>query len=1227
MQVFTNNQLVRKGTGVFLTLCMLVTMLAALPAAMAAVPSVTGITMNETRTIVTINFGGSISAVSGVDVKTKIKLSRGGATPSSLPSGAAVRVNASSLVVSLTAPLTDASNYFVISAGALADQNEDITTANINAEGPKLASDGVTVDDTKKIVTLRFEQAFSGYPNDDALKNGYVSLARNGSSYSEVIPSNRITINGSAGELVIRLDTALSGSSSKFKISAGKIQNKTTGNINLEDIITPAISANFDKTPPELDLSRTNISSDNRTITLYFDENIYNVYATGISSSAAIEILKSHIWVDRGGAGYTVLGGQDTVSLGSNYITVRLSEALTGNNNTMKIDGGSLRDSAGNVQYNTLETGRLIASNGGSTTGAPLYSSSSISSNRKTITMYFDRQLQRASNLTSSQLKAKVGISRNSGSFTSLSSYDSVSISGSTLVIALNTALSGSYNRIRVLGGALASTSGVIQYDDVYSQYFNESSSSGGPEFYSISYSESSRQVKIRFDRAIYAVSSSRLKSGVRISRDSGSFTTLDSDDDVSIYSNDTLLINLDEPLTGRCRFRIEGGTLRSSNGVVQYDDQYTDYIDAEEEGRMTVSFSLSSDGRTATLTFSDYIYNNYPYDTNNVSLKQSISVSRNGGTTYSNLGTNDTILISGRTLRITFENALSSSDVIRISAYALKDRYGNALDYEIKTGKNYQNSSLFNPDTGVTLSSDRTTITLRFNERIYNNMSTNAALKNMIRIASDGVNYTSLSTYDSVSIGNTGVLIITLDVPISSDSARVKILAGALQDSNRDPIEYDIVTNALGASDQTLKVTLNGSVVNFTTNTTSRDGNNNVIHTVAVDSTSATSPIGGKGQGVSLAVTMPTTSYGGTLTMPGDILKLLQDKAGIITVECGGVAHLIPASLLNMNEIKNDLGLTDSTLRNATIEFTVSRVEGSYAADLTTAASSSGFIVVVPATEFTIQYKTASTTRAVTKFDQYIEKRFSISKNLSNSQYATVVRVETSGKVNHVPTKLETKASGDLFLTARTRQNGVYAVITASRSFTDTPSWAAPAVNSLASRQVLTAFTGTLLKPSQAATRAEVADVVTKGMGIYTDKSGASQFLDVTLTDTYYTATAVAAEYGLINGYGDNTFKPEQKISRQEAVAIIARTIRLAKNTSTAASSTLTSDQADELLAKFADRSAVADWAKIDMAECVQAGVIKGDNKKMLNPNDDVTRAELMQMVYNLLTEYGYIG
>ena len=67
--------------------------------------------------------------------------------------------------------------------------------------------------------------------------------------------------------------------------------------------------------------------------------------------------------------------------------------------------------------------------------------------------------------------------------------------------------------------------------------------------------------------------------------------------------------------------------------------------------------------------------------------------------------------------------------------------------------------------------------------------------------------------------------------------------------------------------------------------------------------------------------------------------------------------------------------------------------------------------------------------------------------------------------------------------------------------------------------------------------------------------------------------------------------------------------------------SSDMTLDEATRIISKFTDAGTVDNWAKVDIAECVQAGVVNGDNKGRLNPKANVTRAELIQLMYNVLS------
>ncbi|MEG2857096.1 MAG: hypothetical protein RR994_00565, partial [Clostridia bacterium] len=448
---------VRKASSALMVAVMIFALLAQGMISFAANASITGVLLNETRTVITLKLSEMVTVASGVTIKNRISLSRDGNSAAIISSDSTVSVNGNTVSIALTSPLTSAANYVVIGSGAFEGQSSDITSPTFNAEGPKLAGDGVTIDDSKRTVTIKFAEPFVAYPSDESLKNGYITLARGGSVFNEVIPAGNISIDGANSRITLTLGTPLTGTNSRFRIAVGKIKSVSTGNINLDDITTQAISADFDKAPPQPEYSTISLSTDNRTVSVGFDENIYNVFATGVSASAGLEILKSHIWIDSNGAGYRTLGGQDTVSINGKVIVVRLANALTGANNTMKIDGGSLRDYAGNILFTNTETGRLVAGGGGGTNpdnpGAPVYNDNTgsyISSDMRTVTFTFDRNIMKNPSISESQMRAQISVNRNNGGYNLLGPYDTVSISGGRLTIVLNSQFSDNNNSIKI---------------------------------------------------------------------------------------------------------------------------------------------------------------------------------------------------------------------------------------------------------------------------------------------------------------------------------------------------------------------------------------------------------------------------------------------------------------------------------------------------------------------------------------------------------------------------------------------------------------------------------------------------------------------------------------------------------------------------------------------------------------------------------------------------------
>lgn len=142
--------------------------------------------------------------------------------------------------------------------------------------------------------------------------------------------------------------------------------------------------------------------------------------------------------------------------------------------------------------------------------------------------------------------------------------------------------------------------------------------------------------------------------------------------------------------------------------------------------------------------------------------------------------------------------------------------------------------------------------------------------------------------------------------------------------------------------------------------------------------------------------------------------------------------------------------------------------------------------------------------------------------------------------------------------------------------------------------------------KPSSDITRAEFAKMVVVALGIFDDTTTAAANLKGTDAEHHwafeYIAKAVGA--GLMKGYPGGKFRPDAKITRAEASAIIFR----AKNL-----------KADAASQEFSDVPAKY-WASASIGAMKKLGVIAGYTDGTFRPSSNATRAEAAKMIYKAL-------
>ncbi|MBE6945023.1 MAG: hypothetical protein E7459_02920 [Ruminococcaceae bacterium] len=182
------------------------------------------------------------------------------------------------------------------------------------------------------------------------------------------------------------------------------------------------------------------------------------------------------------------------------------------------------------------------------------------------------------------------------------------------------------------------------------------------------------------------------------------------------------------------------------------------------------------------------------------------------------------------------------------------------------------------------------------------------------------------------------------------------------------------------------------------------------------------------------------------------------------------------------------------------------------------------------------------------------------------------------------------------------------------SAHFTDLNpnAWYHEAVDYVVGHGLMNGVSDTLFAPQSSATRGMIVTILYRLEG--EPEMGENVFTDVADGAWYADAIAWANANGIVLGYGDDTFRPNQAITREEMALIMYRYA--------AFKGCDTHQGAD--LSGYSDAQTVSPWAKDAMAWANAAGLIQGRTETTLAPKGTATRVELatilMRLIENIL-------
>jgi hypothetical protein len=367
--------------------------------------------------------------------------------------------------------------------------------------------------------------------------------------------------------------------------------------------------------------------------------------------------------------------------------------------------------------------------------------------------------------------------------------------------------------------------------------------------------------------------------------------------------------------------------------------------------------------------------------------------------------------------------------------------------------------------------------------------------------------------------------------------------------------------------------------------------------------------------------VTIPFNSGADVVTgeLNGQTVKNMETKEAVLEIKTETVTYTLPASQINIDDVSAQMG-AQVQLKDIKVNVTIAAPPADTVKIVEDTANKNSYQIVVKPVEFNITCTSGNKTVDVSKFNGYVERTIAIPDGVDPAKITTGIVLNADGTFRHVPTQIVV-IDGKYYAKINSLTNSTYSVVYNPVIFADAAShWAKDAINDMGSRMVVTGIGNGIYEPERSITRAEFATIIVRALGLARGTTE-SAFGDVTLTDWFNGYVDTAASYSLITGYDSTRFGPNDTITREQAMTMLARAMKL-----TGLNVSLTDNEASALLANYTDAELISDYAKAAAAVCIKTGVVSGTTATTISPKDYVTRAEVAVMVQRLLQKSGLI-
>ena len=264
----------------------------------------------------------------------------------------------------------------------------------------------------------------------------------------------------------------------------------------------------------------------------------------------------------------------------------------------------------------------------------------------------------------------------------------------------------------------------------------------------------------------------------------------------------------------------------------------------------------------------------------------------------------------------------------------------------------------------------------------------------------------------------------------------------------------------------------------------------------------------------------------------------------------------------------------------------------------------------------FTMHAVSGDNSYNINRFMHTLKRSIVASEDLTEGR-TVVLRLNSDGTVTPVTTKVEGNRA---HFSGFSNSNYVVTENTVTYPDMNTDHWAYDEVSDLSSQYIIQGFLDGNFRPEVATKRSQFSALVTRALSLVPEDDYTEPFSDVLQRHTLVDEILAASNYGIVQGYGDTTFRPEHEITRAEAAIMITRVMDLL-------------DDVDFDLDESVDYTTYTDSDRFSarqqdaITRVTQAGIMQGRGDGSFRPDDSANRGQLSLMLHRLLQKADYIN